>query len=373
MKMNHSNRYTHTPAANRMGTGRVTVAVGAMAAIAILLLIMSIFQSRRPSAVGIQNGFLPQAGGKPYYAAAGNGLACATTEGAALYSQSGKRVAQADFPMEEPVCAGSALVSIYYSLGARGLYALYPDGTGQSWETPGRVVFVHVNENGVVTVLLEEDDTLGTVYVLDTDLTPLFRWEAGTALPLSARTSPEDVLCVCCVSDTESTLRFFRIDREKEQFRFTLPDELIEDFGFLDGGGVAAVAETELILLDSQGNVAARRPYEENHLNAWALGSDLLALATVSGYDGGSAVLTTLDGQGNVLASVSAARNVDALSVGDDAVLALFTGEEATLFDAMLEEQVSYQPESDVTQVFLTPGGMAYFAGASGVTEMPLH
>lgn len=371
--MNHSNRYTDSPTACRVSTVRVIAAVGVMLAIAVLLLIMSVFQGRRPAAAGIQNGFLPQAGEKTFYAAAGNGLACASTDGAALYSQSGKCVARADFPMGDPACAGSALVSIYYSLGAPGLCALYPDGTGRNWETPGQVAFVQVNKNGVITVLLEENDTLGTVYVLDTDLTPLFCWEAGTALPLSARTSLEDVLCVCCVSAAESTLRFFRIDRMDEQFRFTLPEKLIVDFAFLDGGGVAAVTDTELILLDGQGNVTARHSYGENHLNVWALGSDLIALATVSDYEEGSAVLTTLDSRGNVLANVSAVQSVDALAIGDGAVLALFTGGESTLFDAMLKEQVSYQPESDVTQIFLTPDGIAYFAGDTGVTEMPLH
>ena len=61
---------------------------------------------------------------------------------------------------------------------------------------------------------------------------------------------------------------------------------------------------------------------------------------------------------------------MEALSVGGEELLALFTGEESTLFSSALEELVSYQPEEGVTQVFLTPGGMAYYAGPGGVTQI---
>ena len=371
----HSNRYTDpsVQTAGRLSTGRVFIAASALLIIAVLLLVLSIFQTRRPAPAGIQNGFLLQSGEAPFYAAAGNGLAAATTEHIQLFSQAGKCVAQADVSLSDPVCAGSAVVSIYYDLGLPGMYALFPDGACRTVETDGGVIFADVNETGLVTVLLEKSDTLGTVMVLDTDLTPLFRWEAGTAYPVSARTSRDDLLGVCCVSPEGSTLRFFRIDREEEQSRFTLPDELIVDFGFLSDGTVAAVTDNQLLMLDSSGQVISVHPFEGSHLNAWSLQGNFAALATVSGLSGGSAVLTTLDSRGQILGSSNAPRNVEALSVGNNAVLVLFTGEESTLFNAALEEQVSYQPAEDVTQVFFTPGGMAFFAGASGVTQIDFN
>lgn len=375
MEMMHSNRYAppSVSTAKRLTGGRVLMATAALLLIALLLLGLSIFQTRRPAAAGIQNGFLLQPGEKPFYAAAGNGLAAATTEHLQLFSQTGKCVARADVAMRSPVCVGSPVAGIYYDTGAPGLYALYPDGSCRTADTDGAVTFADVNENGLVTVLLEKDDTLGTVLVLDTDLTPLFRWEAGTAYPISARTSRNDLLCVCCVSREGSTLRFFRIDREAEQARFTLPEELIIDFGFLSDGTVAAVTDSQLMLLDTEGNTVAVHSFGGSHLNAWSLRGDFAVLATVSGFSGGSAVLTTLNAGGQLLGSSNAPRNVEAISTGADAVLALFTGEESTLFNAALEEQVSYQPEDDVTQVFLTPGGMAFFAGASGVTQIDFN
>ena len=79
---------------------------------------------------------------------------------------------------------------------------------------------------------------------------------------------------------------------------------------------------------------------------------------------------TVLDASGHVLGSVSAPRHVESIAASEDRLLVLFTGEEATLFDTQLREIVSYQPEAGVNRIFLTHGGMGYFAGPEGVTQI---
>ena len=78
----------------------------------------------------------------------------------------------------------------------------------------------------------------------------------------------------------------------------------------------------------------------------------------------------TLDASGKLLGSTPAPGSVRALHCCGERLLVLFTGEESTLYTSDLEELISFQPEEDVSQVFLLPDGRAFFAGDSGVTQI---
>ena len=93
-------------------------------------------------------------------------------------------------------------------------------------------------------------------------------------------------------------------------------------------------------------------------------------MATVSGSGGGQSRLTTLDASGQVMAGIDAAGHAESVAAAGDMLLVLFTGQESTLYEADLTEIVSYQPEEGVNRIFLTRGGMAYFAGPEGVTQI---
>lgn len=354
----------------KQGVFRVAAAAGVLLLLAVLLLLLSVFQSLRPSASLKQNGFLSGSGDGTVYTAAGNGLAAARTDGIELYSPAGKSAAAYELSLSEPMCAGGVSVSVFYDNGTPGIHALYPDGSHRYAETEGAVVFAEVNETGLVTVILDIDDTPGTVLVYDTDLTALFRWDAGSGWPVSARVSADDMLCVSCASVRGGELHFFRIDREDEQGSFLLPGELFADIGFLSDGILAAVTETQLLFIDVSGQQKAVFPFEGGRLDAFSLQGEFVAVATLTGSAGGQGTLTTLDSGGHVLGSISAARHVESVSAAGDRLIALFTGEESTLFSSDLTEIVSYQPEEGVNRIFLTRGGMAYFAGPAGVTQI---
>ena len=153
-----------------------------------------------------------------------------------------------------------------------------------------------------------------------------------------------------------------------EQARLELPGELVYDFDFLTDGTLAAVTGSRLVLVGSDGSVRSSLDYSGSHIEAWSLGGGFAAAATVSGESGGNGVITTVAPDGRILGSCSAPRHIIALSGGSDRLLILFSGNESTLYGDDLEEFVSYQPEDDVDQVFLTPNGMAFYAGSGGVT-----
>ena len=361
----HSNEDRPAP---KMSSRRVLTATTVLLLIAVFLLVLSVVRSWRPAGSGRQNGFYVQTDDGVFYAAAGNGLAAASREHIRLFTSSGKCVAQADVKLRDGVCAGSSLVSVYYDMGENTLHALYPDGVYRLAELESGATFADVNETGLITVIMDKDGAGGSLLVMDTDLTPLFRWDSSSAVPVEARTYGEDLLCVNTLDDAGSILRFFRIDQTDELGRLTLPGEVVIDFGFLTDGTVAAVTDSRLLLLREDGVIRSELSWEGSHLNAWSLRGRFAALSTVSGQSGG--VLTTLDASGKLLGSTPAPGSVRALHSCGERLLVLFTGEESTLYTSDLEELISFQPEEDVSQVFLLPDGRAFFAGDSGVTQI---
>ena len=288
----HSNRYTAAPERKHRNLPRVLAATAAMLCIAALLLVLSVVQSHTAAAVRNRDGFRLRSGENVFYSAAGNGLAAATTTGAQLFNASGKCAASADFAMTEPMCAAGTQLAVFWDAGQNGIHALYPDGSAAESATEGGVYFADVNETGLITVLTDKDGYRGSVVVYDTDLTPLFRWDASSVTPVSARTTGKGLLCVNGAGDDGGYLRFFRIDREEMQAEFFAPGELIVDFGFLSDGSIAAVTETAVCFLSADGTLLSEHRLGNAHLSAFSLSGDFAAVAAASGLGGGETVIT---------------------------------------------------------------------------------
>ena len=275
----HSNRYTAASERKHRNLPRVLAATAAMLCIAALLLVLSVVQSRTAVAARNRDGFQLRSGENVFYAAAGNGLAAATTSGAQLFTANGKCAASADFSMAEPMCAGGSQLAVFWDAGQNGIHALYPDGSTAESATEGGVYFADVNETGLITVLTDKDGYRGSVVVYDTDLTPLFRWDASSVTPVSARTTGKGTLCVNGAGEDGGYLRFFRIDREEMQAEFFSPGELIVDFGFLSNGSIAAVTESALCFLSADGSLLSEHRLGNAHLSAFLLRGDFAAVA----------------------------------------------------------------------------------------------
>ena len=369
----HSNRYTAAPERKSRSAVRVLAASAAMLCIAALLLVLSIVQSRAAAAARNRDGFRLQIGTAVCYAAAGNGLAAVSQSGAQLFTASGKCAASLELSAEEPVCAGSAQLAVVFDAGKSGIHALYPDGTTAEAATDGGVYFADVNESGLVTVLTDKDGYRGSVAVFDDDLTPLFRWDATSVTPVSARTTAKGLLCINGAGDDGGYLRFFRIDREEMQSELFLPGELIVDFGFLSDGTIAAVTENALCFVSPDGTLLSEHRLDGAHLSAFSLSGSFAAVAAETGLGGGRNVITAFSHSGEPLGSFSAPLSVSSMTQSGSQLLVLFTGEEATLFTSAMEEIVSYQPPEDIRQAFLFPDSRALFTGPSGIIQMDFN
>ncbi len=339
------------------------VATIVLLVLAVLLLVISVVENWNQLPFLRQTVFSLDEGDDPAFAAAGSGLACASTRSIQLFSGRGKCAAREAVDFRTPACAACSQLGAYYDVGCEGVVVLYTGGTCRTLDTEGPVRLVDVNETGLLAVLSDKDGYQGCVTVYDTNLSPLFRYDAGTAYPLAARLSGDDRLAVSFLADEGSRVLLFRIDRDRPEAEVEFPDDMIVDLGFLADGTLALVTETELRMLDGDGATVARVSFDGAHLEAWWLRGSFAALDTISGLDGGYGRLVTLDSRGSVLGKLDAPRTVTALSGAGEKLLVLFTGEESTLYSSLLEEDISYQPASDVRQIFLRSDNSAIFCG----------
>lgn len=342
---------------------RVAAALLVLLALLLLLLLLSaagnrdLLPFRRPPVFELEGGE------DAAWSAAGNGMAAATTEHIQLFSVQGRTVAEEPVAFTAPACAACSLLGAYYDVGSPGLHVLYPDGKSRFADTEGAVLLVDVNETGLVAVLSDKEGYLGCVTVYETDLTPLFRYDALSAPPLVARLSADDRLCLVSALEEGSTVRLFRIDRETPAAELSLPGELAVDAGFLSNGTLALVTEQALLLLDRDGRLLDRYSFDGAHLSAWSLRGDFAAVACVRGLGGGTQLLTTVDGDGVVLGSLEVPLTIVDMESQNDELLVLYIGEESTLYYSSLEEDISYQPAEDVKRVFLGSERRAVFCG----------
>lgn len=369
----HSNDHTAAPAQKYRTLHRVLAASIALLAIAVLLLVLSIVQSRI-AAVRNRSGFRLHDGSPVVCAAAGNGLAAVTGNGAQLFTANGKCAANLEFCFDVPMCAGSTQLAVFADAGKSGIRALYPDGSEREVPTEGGVNFLDVNNSGLITVLTDKEGYRGCVVVFDDDLTPLFRWDASSMTPISARTTAKGLLCINGAGEDGSSLRFFHIDKEETLAEFFRPGERIIDFGFLSNDTVAAVTESALCFVSPMdGSLLAEHRLGGAKLSAFSLSGSFAAVAAVSGQVDGRTVITAFSPSGEPLGSCAVPLTAAAISQNGSQLLVLFLGGESTLFTSSLEEIVSYQPNADTQQAFLCSDSRAIFCGASGIVQVDFN
>lgn len=341
--------------------------------LSVLLLVLSLTEGggslpfRRPPV------YVLDGGNSAAWCDAGNGMAAATTKEIRLFSVWGKTVAEQPVDFAVPACAACSLLGAYYDVGRVGLHVLYPDGRYILSDTEGPVRLVDVNESGLLAVLSDKEGYMGCVTVYDTDLTPLFRYDAGSALPLIARLDREDRLCLVSVSENGSAVRLFRIDRETPTAEFALEGEMAVDAAFLSDGSLALLTERALLLTDKEGSGLSRWDFPLPHLSAWSLRGDFAAVACADGREGGRQILTTISSNGQILGSMESPLLIADMESQEDNLLVLYIGEESALYSSALAEDVCYQPAADVKRVFLGSERRAVFCGEARAVTVTMQ
>lgn len=309
----------------------------------------------------------PDSGG--CYALAGNGLATVTTGGWQLFDENGALVASEDVPLDQPACAASETLSVFYDMGAATLLAVYPDGTSETLEAEGAIRFADVNEIGHLAVITEKDGYKGAVTVYNRDLKPLFRWDAGSAWPVCARLSDDGKLAVACATDAGSSFHIFRTDREEPLYSRAFDGDRLLDAAFLDEDTAAVMTDAGLRLLNIDRGVIAAEEFDGRFPAAFEGTEDLAVFATTPERFGGEARVVSLSGSGRALGSLDTGREILSLDIRGKYILILYPGE-LKLYSRSLEEVSSLPVDEGTQSIFLRPDGTALLLGANGAERI---
>ncbi len=350
--------------------GRILVITAVLLAIALLLLAMSLLDLRRSPLQVERNGFQMGNAAGSVVCSAGNGVAAAGSSGIWLFTSTGKQAAADAVSLRDPLAAGCSLVAAFADRGGTELHALYPEGSARSTATDGAVSSLDVNPTGLITVISDIQGTSCSVMVYDTNLTPLFRWNALTGVPAAARTSEQDLLCVGVRSGENSVLRLFRIDREEELASVVLPGEAVSDLGFFSDGSVCALTGRRLVFFSPELEELASFSLEGKLVAAHAFSGRFAALAVSEENDGSEPQLLSFDSAGVLLGRLVPERDVLVLSASGERLLVLFSGRESTLYDLSLAEDVSFQPPESTRQCILSPEGVGFYCGDDGIYRL---
>lgn len=295
------------------------------------------------------------------FAAAGNGLAVVSDSRAALYSAKGQLIGEDDIHFSQPMCSGCSSFMIYADSGTRELRLIHSNGTRNSITTEGGITWLHVNPEGLITVITDKQGYKGCVTVYDRDLTPLFRWDAASGFPVFARTSADDILMVNCVSYGGSSVHFFRIDQAPELGCFSAENTMILCSDFLADGTAAVLGDRALYLLDSSGALLVERTLDSYPV-AWSLDGKNAVVATAD------SCVSVFSSAGDILTSRAMSSIVSAIVQKEDRLLLLFPTE-VTLCPDTLEDGVSYQ-SANIRQIFLRSPEIALLCGETAVERV---
>ena len=302
--------------------------------------------------------FTYEPGSNQVFAAAGSGLAVASSSSAALFDGSGATVFRRAVSYDTPAVFASGTGALFCDLGGTGCAAVGADGELLPVEAGGEILAASRNEDGWIALTTAAPGYKGLVSVYDPAGTLKYRWYSGAGYVLSADVSPDGkTLAALCAGQGGGLLHLFRMDSEEEAASVAFPGALPYDLAFLGNGSLCAVGADALRFLDSDGTERARWDVD-GELADYAFGKDFAAVCFIPSGAGTGGSLVTLDASGAVKGRAEPEGAVLSLSAQGKQVLAMTAGG-MTLYDRALSPVWSEKTLMTAKQAVLRADGNA--------------
>ena len=279
------------------------------------------------------------------YAVSDGRLAVAANSGVQLFDADGNTVLHEIVSLSEPgITAGDRRVAAF-DIGGTTLLVADFDGNVARVEPAGAIISARMNADGELAVATEAAGYKGMVTVYDEKLTAIYQWYSGTGYVMNAALSDAGTLAVLCADADGASVHLFSLDSEGERGVFQADEELFADLCWLDGGHVAALSQTRLVLLDDRGQSTGEYAFDRLHLYDYSRdGSGFFTLA-LSQYRSSSATkLVTISPSGEVLGETEPPDGLEGVSACGKQVL-VQRGGKLTLYNQQLEELRSAETE----------------------------
>jgi hypothetical protein len=287
-----------------------------------------------------QEEYLFDAGSGQVFAAAGKGLALATSSGLELMDENGEIVTSKLFQMETPAIAACSDFAVFYDLGGTNIAVAQFDGTVEELTAAGNIFSVTVSSGGYIAVTTECTGYRGLVTVYAPTLSPVYEWYSSSAWLISAEVSPDNrKMAVLSYTASGSEVRFFSLSDTEQQAAFSVSDTVLLDVHWFTSSQLCAYSASQAFFLNSSGEWLDTYSFADQYLTGCTFGGESYVTFSLSPYRvGTTSTLVSLDASGRVLGTAEIQSEIISLTASGTEVLVLCP-DGATLFNSSLSQK----------------------------------
>ena len=302
--------------------------------------------------------FTYETGAEQVFAAAGDGLAVASTSTVQLLNGSGELVFKQVSSYDTPAAFGSANGALFCDLGGKHSVFAYLSGESVELSPGGEILTAGVNDNGWFYLVTAEAGYKALVSVYNNACEKQYEWWSGSGYVLRAAVSPDNrSLAVLCAERDCTKLHIFSLNSETERASEQIDNALCYDLAWLGGDTLCAVGETGLRFFSGAGKQTGEYALEGRYLLDYELSRSGFAAVYVSDYrSGAGGTLLTIAGDGRVLGSAELERDAVSLSAEGKQLLVMTAGSLA-LYDQNLVRQHADETLMTARRAILRPAG----------------
>ncbi len=313
---------------------------------------------RERSGEGPREAFTYETGAEQMFAAAGDGLAVASSSSIQLLNAAGELVFKQVVSYDSPAVFASDSGALFCELGGKHSVFAGMDGESTSPESGGEILTAGMNENGWFYLVTAEAGYKALVSVYNSACEKQYEWWSGSGYVLRAAISPDNrSLAVLCAERDSTRLHFFSLSSETERAGASIPDALYYDLAYLNGDTVCAVGDTGLRFFTDDGTERGSYPLDGRYLLDYTYSRSGFAAIYVSDYrSGAGGTLLTLDSRGQVQGSAPLDRDVISLSAEGKQLLVMTSGS-LVLYDQGLVRQSANETLMTAKRAILRPAG----------------
>ena len=273
------------------------------------------------------------------FAAAGNGLAVATSSSLHLMNAAGATSFRQVVSFAEPAVFATESKALFCDLGGTGCITARLDGTSAVLTAKGALQSADMNENGWIALTTDATGYKGLVSVYDDEGAERYEYWSGAGYVLKAAVSPDNrSLAVLCAESGGGKLHIFRLDSAEEYASYAIENALPFDFCFMGNDRVCLVGTDVLRFVSTEGEEAGVFALGDYYLVDYDLnGQGFIALYVSAYRTGGGGLVETVDRDGRLLAYADLSRDALSLSASGKRLLVM-TGGGLTVYDQNLKE-----------------------------------
>ncbi|NCB50362.1 MAG: hypothetical protein EOM54_00580 [Clostridia bacterium] len=267
-----------------------------------------------------------EVGSSQVFAAAGNGLATASSTGLQLLDANGYTIVRHICALETPALAVSGKLAAAFDIGGKTLRVADFEGNVTEMDTSGVIISVTMNDDGFMAVTTSEPGYKGLVTVYNASLQPVYEWYSGEGYPLVARVSPDGKSLAALTAGADGgRVHIFSLSENAEKASFLAEGELFIDIGWMTSGRLCAISESRAVFIEDTGEVSGEYDFDGMYLTEYDFGgSGFLTIALSKYLSANASLVVTLGDSGELLGQMEPETELKCLSVSGKEVLMLF-------------------------------------------------